>query len=53
MYTFQEILTYIIVGAASVYALYQLVKIIISVKNNNSRCSGCSGGCEIKKQVGL
>ncbi len=47
----QEITTYFIVAGASGYALYQLVKIIISVKNKNVHCNGCSGGCEIKKQV--
>jgi hypothetical protein len=50
---FQEIATYLIVATASGYALYELVKIIISVKNKNARCNGCSGGCEIKKQIEL
>jgi hypothetical protein len=46
----QEIITYLIVAAASGYALFQFVKILISIKNKNVHCNGCSGDCKIKSQ---
>jgi hypothetical protein len=50
MYIFQEIITYLIVGVAAVYVIYQCYRMFIPVKGlNNAGCFGCSDGCALKE----
>jgi hypothetical protein len=50
MYTFQEILTYFIVGGSVFYAVYQFYKMFIPNKKiNGAGCFGCSDGCALKE----
>jgi len=36
----QEIVTYIFIGAAVLYTMYSLIRLVVS-KKKNSTCAGC------------
>jgi hypothetical protein len=46
----QEIITYIIILAASLYTFYGLYKLILpgKVKRNSHQCTGSCSGCALK-----
>lgn len=46
----QEVLTYIIVAFAFVYAAYGLVKIFIPAKSKH-KCTGHCAGCSLKSEI--